>query len=79
MAEEELPREVTILSETEIVTYPRIGEERRQIAVTYVAPGYPPRTLFIPAEEYDEERVKKAILEDLKQLKKRKARTLRLT
>jgi len=78
MAEEELPKEVTILSETEIVTYPRIGEEKRQIAVTYVAPGFPPRTIFIPAEEYSEERVKELIKEDLKQLKKRKVRTVRL-
>lgn len=78
MAEEKLPLEVEIIDESEITTYPRLGEEKKQIAVTYVAPGYPPRTIFIDKEKYSEEALKKAILEDLKKLKMRKARTLKL-
>lgn len=75
---EELPAEVQIIDETEITTYPRLGEEKKQIAVTYVAPGFPPRTIFIDKEKYSEEELKRLILEDLKKLRERKARTLKL-
>lgn len=76
---EELPKEVQIIDIDEVTTYPRIGEAKKQVVVTYVAPGYPPRTLFIPKEEYSEEKLKELIIEDLKRLRERKPRSLKLS
>ena len=44
--------EVEILSEDTIITYPKLGQPVETVAVTYVAAGLPPATIFIPKEEY---------------------------
>jgi len=63
---------VTVLSRDEIVTYPKLGEKREQILVTYVAAGLAPRTLTIPKEEYSLEKEKELIREDIEERLKKK-------
>jgi len=65
MAKEE-EYEVTILSRDEIVTYPKLRQAVRTIAITYVAADLPPATIFIPKEEYSIEREKELIKKDIK-------------
>ena len=70
--------EVEILSEDVIITYPKLGQPVETVAVTYVAAGLPPATIFIPKEEYSEEELKKRIREDIERRLKRRARTLKV-
>jgi len=59
--EEKVEYEVEIIDRREIITYPRIRQPVTTIAITYVAAGLPPETLFIPKEEYTVEVEKKRI------------------
>ena len=43
--------EVRILNERVITTAPKLGVEARTIALTFVSPGLPPLTVWIPEEE----------------------------
>ena len=43
--------EVRILNERVITTAPKLGVEARTTALTFVAPGLPPLTVWIPEEE----------------------------
>jgi len=70
--------EVEILSEDVIITYPKLGQPVETVAVTYVAAGLPPATIFIPRSEYTEEELKRRIREDIERRLKRRARTLRV-
>jgi hypothetical protein len=70
--------EVTILSRDEVVTYPKVGKEARQIIVTYVAAGLPPASIFIPKEAYSPETEKKALKADIERRLKAKPETLRV-
>jgi len=63
--EEKKTYNVTILARREITVYPKIGQEAKQIAVTYVAAGLPPSTIYIPKEKYTKDYEKKLIREDI--------------
>jgi len=43
--------EVRILNERVITTAPKLGVKARTIALTFVSPGLPPLTVWIPEEE----------------------------
>ena len=43
--------EVRIIRERVVTTTPKLGEEARTMVVTFVAPGLPPLTVWIPEEE----------------------------
>ena len=49
MAEAEI--EITILNEREIITAPKLGVEAKTTAITFVSPGLPPLTVWIPEAE----------------------------
>lgn len=78
MPEKPEPLEIVILDEREIVTYPKIGEEARTIILTYRYADLPPRTLFIPKEEYTPERRAELIRIDVEKAKAFKPTTLRV-
>jgi len=58
---EKVEYEVEIIDRREIITYPRIRQPVTTIAITYVAAGLPPETMFIPKAEYTVEEEKKRI------------------
>ena len=77
--EKKEPLEVEIIDEIETsVMDPETGELKPVIMVIYRYKNYPPRTIFIPKEEYSEEELKKRIREDIERRLKRRARTLRV-
>ena len=43
--------EVRIIRERVVTTAPKLGVEARTVAVTFVSPGLPPLTVWIPEEE----------------------------
>jgi len=49
VAESEI--EVRIIRERVVTTSPRLGEVARTTAITFVAPGLPPLTVWIPEEK----------------------------
>jgi len=64
--EREEEYEVEILDRTEIVTFPKLRTPVKTYAITYVAAGLPPATIFIPVDEWSLEEEKKQIKEDIK-------------
>jgi len=78
VAEEKKEYEVTVLRRDDITTYPRIGEAVETRAVTYVAAGLPPWTLFIPKEEWSLEEEKKRIRQDIERRLKAKPETYKV-
>jgi len=76
MSKEE--KKVKILSEFEFDTYPKIGETKRVVAVTYQIEGMSPRTVWIDKDKYTDENLKKLIQEDLEKAKKGGVRELTL-
>lgn len=56
---------VTILSRRDIVTFPRLGEQRTMVQVTYIGESLPPKTLRIDKEEYSLETEKALIKADI--------------
>jgi hypothetical protein len=69
-------REVTILDDREIVTFPKLNQPVKQHVVTYQADTYPPRTVFIRSEDYSEKSLQEAIKVDLAEIEKSKSRTM---
>lgn len=69
-------REVTILDDREVTTYPKLNVPLKQHVVTYQADTLPPRVLFIPAEGYSEKVLKDAIRADLAAMEKAKPKTI---
>jgi len=63
-----MPEEVEwiILRRTELPTWPTPEKPVMVIAVTYQANLMPPRTIYIPKEEWTQEEEDKRILEDIK-------------
>ncbi len=68
--------QVTILARHELTLYPKPGQPVRYIAVTYLAPGMPPRTIYIPKDEYSKEREKDLIRKDIEEYEKAKPETI---
>lgn len=56
---------VTVLSRTEIETYPKLGEKELRVHTTYVAAGLAPKTIFMPKDEWTAEKEKAAIRKDI--------------
>jgi len=75
MGEEE-KIQVTIIDRREIITYPKLREPVETIAITYIAPGMPPRTIFIPKKEYSKEKELKLIREDIEKYRRFKPETV---
>ena len=44
--------EVTILSRREISVFPKLGEEVKQLLITYIGQGLPPNTVTIDKTKY---------------------------
>mgnify|MGYP000442139336 CR=1 FL=1 len=79
MAEnEEKGVEVTIIDRREIVTYPRLREPVETVAVTFIAPGMPPKTIFIPKSEYSKEKELELIRKEVTEYMKFKPETVRV-
>ena len=77
MAEENKQgEEITILGREEIVTYPKINQPAYQIAVTYATKDLPPKTIFIPKEEYSKEKEAELIKKDIEERRKTTPETL---
>jgi hypothetical protein len=76
MSRKEDRREITILDDREIVTYPKLNQPARQHVVTYQADQYPPRTIWIPSDQYSEKTLQDAIKRDLAELEKTKPKTM---
>lgn len=53
-----------------ILSTPGMAEKTYTYAVSYIAPGQPPVTLFIPEKEWSEKREKELILKDIEERKK---------
>jgi len=68
--------EAKILSEISTVSYPRPGEPQLTMAVTYQVGDRPPRTVWIPKDEYSEARLAQAIREDIEAAKGAGPRTI---
>jgi len=62
-----MPEEIewTILRRTELPTWPTPEKPVMVYAVTYQADLMPPRTIYIPKEEWSQEEEDKRILEDI--------------
>jgi len=78
VAEKKAEIEVTIIDRSEITTYPRLREPVQTIAVTYLAPDMPPRTIFIPKAEWTKEKELELIREDIKKYKAFKPEVVRV-
>uniref|UniRef100_A0A6H1ZXS7 Uncharacterized protein n=1 Tax=viral metagenome TaxID=1070528 RepID=A0A6H1ZXS7_9ZZZZ len=52
---------VTVLNRREITIWPKVGQEVKQLLVTYVAAGLPPHTLTFDKLKYSKELEKKTI------------------
>jgi len=65
--EEEKPKKykVRILSREEITTYPRLGEAKKTLVITYDSDIAGPGTVFLDAEKATDEEIRKAIREDI--------------
>jgi len=63
-----MPEEVewTILRRTELPTWPTPEKPVMVVAVTYQVNMMPPRTIYIPKEEWTPEEEDKRVLEDIK-------------
>lgn len=73
LAEEKKPKqEVTILSRTEVTTYPKLKQPLVQKVITYVAGDLPPRTIFIPVDQWSIDKEKAAIKKDIEEQAKLK-------
>lgn len=70
--------EAKVLSEIETVLYPRPGEPQITMAVTYQVGDRPPRTVWIPKDEYSDQTLTKAIREDIEAAKRAAPRTISL-
>jgi len=70
--------EIEILNRSEVVTFPRLGEARPVVIVTYAAAGLPPASVTIPKEEYSKEKEIEVIKEDLKKRLKFKSETYKV-
>jgi len=69
---------VEIIDRREIITYPKLREAVETVTVTFIAPGMPPRTIFIPKAEYSKERELKLIREEIERWKAFKPETVRV-
>jgi len=61
---------VKILSKIEFDTYPKIGEKKRVVAVTYQVEGMAPRVVWIDKDKYNEANLRQMIKEDLEKAQK---------
>jgi len=59
-----------IMVRQKILSTPGMAEKTYTYAVSYIAPGFPPSTLFIPEKEWSEKREKELILKDIEDRKK---------
>lgn len=59
---------VKILKISEFEIFPTFGEARKLKKIEYQMEGFVPRFIFIPAEQFSRDFVKRKILEDLKNL-----------
>jgi len=59
--------QVKIIASSEIAIQPQPGVTKKLVVVTYVVEGHPPRTLWVPAEEYTRDQLLKRIQQDLEE------------
>lgn len=78
MTEEKREYEVTILSRDQVSIFPKVGEEVKQLLVTYVGAGLPPATVTIDKEKYTEDLEKKLIRADIERRQKRKPTVIKV-
>ena len=69
-------REVTIIGEEEVTTFPKIATPVVNVQITYVYGGLPPATVTIPKDEDTPQARAKMIREDIDQRMKRKIKTI---
>lgn len=66
-----------VLIRQKILSTPGMAEKRYTYAISYVAPGAPPVTLFIPEPEWSEKKERELILKDIEERKKVKTEIVR--
>jgi len=76
MSKDQPKREITILDDREIVTFPKVNVPVKQHVVTYQAENYPPRVIFILSVDYSPEALAKAIRADLAELERARPKTI---
>ena len=59
--------QVRIIASSEIAIQPQPGITKKLVVVTYVVEGHPPRTLWVPSEEYTRDQLLKRIQQDLEE------------
>ena len=78
MAEERVKEKVTVVSRREITTYPKLRTPAVQVVVMYSTADLPPSSLFIPKEEWSEEKERELIKEDIKKRREEKPETFEI-
>lgn len=69
---------VTVLSRDTITTYPKLGEEKEIVHITYVSSGLPPYTIRIPKDEWTSELEKIQVRASIESRLKKKKETYRV-
>lgn len=59
--------QVRIIASSEIAIQPQPGVTKKLVVVTYVVEGHPPRTLWVPSEEFTREKLLQRIQQDLEE------------
>jgi hypothetical protein len=72
---EEHKLNVVVLSRREVSVFPKLGQEVKQLLVTYVAAGLPPKTITIDKDKWSIDVEKMLIKEDVSQRLKEKPET----
>lgn len=78
MSKQKREYNVTVISRSEITTYPKMNEPAYTIFVTYVGVGLAPNTIEIPKEKYSKEAEKNLIRKDIERRLKDKPETYRV-
>jgi len=78
LSKDQPKREVAILDDREIVTFPKLNVPVKQHIVVYQLDPYPPRTVFILSDQYSDKALKDAINKDIAEMEKSKPRTMTL-
>jgi len=67
----------TLLVRQKILSTPGMAGRTYTYAISYVAPGMPPSTIFLPEKEWSEKRERELILKDIEDRKKFKPEIVR--
>ena len=58
---------VVVLNRANVTTYPKLGVAVVNVAVTYIAAGLPPHTIYLPKKDFTPAKEKEAIRKDIEE------------